>query len=100
MSDKMEYVRIAAAIVLPNAGGVIGSMFAAKDRNVEGWYDSLQKPWWTPPKWVFGPSWPLLYTSMGYASYLVWKDGGKGEDGVIHSWQVQNMLIVNYCSHR
>ncbi|MCC5908798.1 MAG: tryptophan-rich sensory protein [Balneolaceae bacterium] len=40
------------------------------------WYDSIQKPDWNPPAWVFGPVWTTLYTMMGVAGWLVWKNYG------------------------
>lgn len=40
------------------------------------WYDSIQKPDWNPPAWVFGPVWTTLYTMMGVAVWLVWKNYG------------------------
>lgn len=40
------------------------------------WYGSLAKPAWTPPNWLFGPVWTLLYTAMAVAAWLVWRKHG------------------------
>jgi len=40
------------------------------------WYARLAKPAWTPPDWVFGPVWTLLYLSMAVAAWLVWRRHG------------------------
>jgi tryptophan-rich sensory protein len=41
------------------------------------WYQTLIKPGWAPPSWVFGPVWSVLYTiiafSFGYVGYLYFK---------------------------
>ena len=42
--------------------------------NTYNWYQSLIKPSWAPPSWLFGPAWTFLYTliaiSFGYVFYL------------------------------
>ena len=40
------------------------------------WYGSLIKPALTPPAWIFGPVWTLLYTMMAMAAWLVWRRHG------------------------
>lgn len=36
------------------------------------WYNSLNRSQFSPPDWVFGIVWPILYTLMAISLYLVW----------------------------
>ncbi|MGG2477542.1 TspO/MBR family protein, partial [Rhizobium sp. BR5] len=41
--------------------------------NVPGeWYQSLQKPFFNPPNWIFGPVWTTLYVLIGIAGARTW----------------------------
>lgn len=46
---------------------------------VTDWYTSLNKPFFQPPPWVFGPAWSVLYTLIGIALALVWHASGNEE---------------------
>lgn len=35
------------------------------------WYVSLQKPSFTPPDWVFGPTWSIIYIFIAIAGWRV-----------------------------
>jgi len=50
----------------------VGSFFTAS--SVKTWYRGLLKPAGTPPSWVFGAVWSVLYLLMGTEAWLVWKE--------------------------
>ena len=37
------------------------------------WYKTIAKPPWTPPGWVFGPVWGILYMAMAVSAWLIWR---------------------------
>lgn len=41
------------------------------------WYAFLHKPFFSPPNWLFGPVWTVLYLMMGVAAYIIWSKGYK-----------------------
>jgi tryptophan-rich sensory protein len=48
----------------------------ATSSGVRDWYPTLNKPTWTPPAWLFGPVWTLLYLSIAVAGFLAWRQAG------------------------
>ncbi len=40
------------------------------------WYETLRKPPWRPPNWLFGPAWTALYLMIAVSGWLVWREAG------------------------
>ena len=55
--------------------GAAGIGSVATSSAVTGWYLTINKPTWTPPSWLFGPVWTILYLMMAVAFYIVWSRG-------------------------
>lgn len=58
---------------LAYATSAIGAVASIHARD---FYLALVRPSWAPPGWLFGPVWSVLYTMMGIAAWLVWREGG------------------------
>ena len=52
---------------------ILGSRVA--EPALREWYAGLAKPPWTPPGWVFGPVWAILYPLIAVAGWTVWREG-------------------------
>lgn len=60
---------VLACVLLGGIGGLITAP------QIDTWYQTLQKPWFNPPNWLFGPVWTVLYTLQGVAAWLLWRKG-------------------------
>lgn len=74
MITSRGVIGLAVAIFICFGAAGLGSLFTTPSTG--GWYLTLRKPAWTPPNWVFGPVWSLLYLSMAAAAWLVWRKSG------------------------
>ncbi|MGB7206148.1 MAG: TspO/MBR family protein, partial [Anderseniella sp.] len=58
-------------VVLNVLAASSGAIFQPGD-----WYDSLAKPWWRPPAWLFGPAWTVLYIMIAVSGWKAWHAAG------------------------
>lgn len=74
--NPVQVISIGLAILAPTVAALIGG--SATGQTIDGWYRALRKPRWNPPNWVFPIAWTFLFTVMGIASWLVWREGRTG----------------------
>ncbi|MFA7301427.1 MAG: TspO/MBR family protein [Candidatus Shapirobacteria bacterium] len=67
---KINWTRLIVAILIPQIIGGAGAIFTTP--KIQGWYVTLNKPFFSPPNWVFGPVWTILFLMMGISLYLRW----------------------------
>ncbi len=74
-------------LILSFAASTPGILFGPGD-----WYDSLQRPFFAPPNWLFGPAWTLFYILMATGAMLAWRQVGL-RSAALGWWFVQ--LVLN-----
>lgn len=62
--------KLLLSIVICGGAGLIGSVFTFSA--IPTWYANLNKPSFSPPNFIFGPVWTILYVLMGISLYLIW----------------------------
>ena len=65
--------------------------------NIPTWYNSLNKPSFNPPNWLFGPVWTLLYILMGISFFLIIiSPGTNDKKGAIRITIIQMILNTTW----
>ena len=54
-----QAVGLVVSLMICFAAGGIGGL--ATTQGLDSWYETLDKPTWNPPNWVFAPVWTTLY---------------------------------------
>ena len=69
--------KLIVAIVGCELVGILSTPFTLSA--IPTWYIHLHKPSFSPPNWIFGPVWTVLYFLMGLSVFLIWKKGVKNK---------------------
>jgi translocator protein len=76
------------------ASFVTGAIGALASVNAAGFYGQLVQPAWSPPAWLFGPVWSVLFILMGVSAWLVWREHGfRGAGAALKLYTAQ--LVAN-----
>lgn len=88
------FLKLLGFILVSEALGIIGSVFTIP--SIPTWYATLNKPFFNPPNWVFGPAWTILYLLLGVAAFLVWEKGWKKKEvrGALTIFAIQFILNI------
>ena len=68
---KKSILPFLISILIVFSFGFIGSFFTTS--SITNWYAFINKPLFSPPNWIFGPVWTLLYILMGVSAFLIWQ---------------------------
>ena len=87
---RINWKKLLLCIAIPLAVGGVAALLSG---GMGETYQSSVRPPLSPPGWVFGVVWPILYALMGYASYLVVEaEGNKKPPLLLYGAQ----LLVNF----
>ncbi len=81
MFDRKRYakpLKLMISIFICLAAGMFGSFFTSA--SVDTWYETLNKPSFNPPNWLFAPVWTVLYVVMGISLFLIWSSENAARD--------------------
>ncbi len=89
-----KYLKLTICITLPLlVGGISGYATAT---SITTWYTTLNKPFFNPPNYLFGPVWTVLYILMGISFYRILQSQTneiKTKAIIIFCFQ----LVLNFC---
>ena len=88
-----DFSKLVFAILACELAGIAGSFFTMP--SIPSWYASLNKPFFSPPNWLFAPVWTTLFAMMGISFFLVWQKGlqNRGVKAAVSIFGLQ--LILN-----
>jgi len=89
---RLNLPKLAASISLCLAVGGLGSIFTVSA--IPAWYATLNKPFFSPPNYVFASVWTILYILMGISLYLLWTAKKKEKDKAVKLFFIQ--LVLNF----
>lgn len=87
---------VVLGLSLAAVAAVAGIGGSATASSVDTWYRTLERPPWSPPNWLFGPVWTVLYAAQAVAAWLVWRSGGPQAASALRVYGAQLVLNLGW----
>lgn len=93
-AENKSYIELTIWILtLMLVGSVIGSL---TKNSVDTWYQTLSRSSLTPPDYVFGTAWSILYAMIAISGWFIWKAKSCPNIKLIKKLYI-SQLILNWC---
>ncbi len=89
----MKIIKPIISILFPLVAGGLSGFLTAGEINT--WYTTLERPSFSPPNFVFGPVWTILYLVMGISLYRIWTQQAS-EDRTRSLMLFNIQLVLNF----
>ena len=70
--NKKEWAILILLLIGIQLIGIIWTPFTVTQ--VNSWYQTLEKPSFNPPGWIFGPVWTVLYFIISLVGFYIYKN--------------------------
>lgn len=87
-------IKALVVIIICEIIGVVAGVATAE--GVTNWFQTIEKPFFNPPNWLFAPVWTVLYFLMGISAALVWHQGIERKDVKQGLMLFTFQLILNF----
>jgi tryptophan-rich sensory protein len=93
VNGKVKIFPLIGSILLPLVGSALVGYLTSNSMAI---YNSLEKPPFAPPGWIFGVVWPVIYILMGIAAYRIYmlRDQGRDVGRALFFYIIQ--LLLNF----
>jgi tryptophan-rich sensory protein len=91
MKKSLKFIMV---VLIPLAVGGLAGIITSS--SVSTWYQTLVKPAFNPPAWIFAPVWNALYLMMGVALFIILE---KGKGNIFYKkalWFFGVQLFLNF----
>jgi benzodiazapine receptor len=77
-------------LLIASLGGFSGYLTMTGEGS---WYQEINKPVFTPPNWVFGPAWMLLYLLLGISFGRIWHISVRSRYPIVKRYAILGLKI-------
>jgi benzodiazapine receptor len=94
VTKKFQFFPFLISLLITLVIGFVAPLVTRPE--IAGWYNTLKKPFFNPPPWLFAPVWTAIYMLIATAAYLVWKHRSRKPAYLIARSVYFIQLVLNF----